>query len=146
LLIDAHLRRPRVHALLGIAQQPGLVDVAIGQAPLEQALVALTDHRLHVLTAGTNYGQRAELLASVEMHRQIEALRLQFERIVIDAGSAESAEAGAIERWIDGYLLVVRARRTKRPDIDRALSRVPASKLRGMVLNDSDPIDELEGA
>jgi protein-tyrosine kinase len=146
LLIDAHLRRPRVHTLLGIAQAPGLVDVLIGQSPLEQALVALTEHRLHVLTAGTNHGQRAELLASAEMHRLVDGLRHQFDRIVIDAGSAESAEAGAMERWIDGVLLVVRAGRTKRPDIDLALRRVPASKLIGMVLNDSDPIDEPHGA
>jgi capsular exopolysaccharide synthesis family protein len=146
LLIDAHLRRPRVHALLGIAQEPGLVDILIGRTPVDAALVALTDHRLHVLTAGAHHPQRSELLGSAEMHRLIEGLRQQFDRIVIDAGSAESAEAVAMGRWVDGVLLVVRAGRTKRPDIDRAISSVPASKLMGMVLNDSDSIDEPQGA
>ena len=39
LLIDAHLRRPRLHALFGLAREPGLVDVLIGRTPLDAALV-----------------------------------------------------------------------------------------------------------
>jgi capsular exopolysaccharide synthesis family protein len=136
LLIDAHLRRPRLHALFGLAREPGLIDVLIGRTPLDAALVTLADHRLHVLTAGTGSRQRSELLGSSAMQRLIEALRLRFDRIVIDPGSAESAELTALEPWIDGVLLVVRAGRTRGPDIDHALSRV-ATKLIGMVLNDS---------
>ncbi len=143
LLIDAHLRRPRLHALFGLAREPGLVDVLIGRTPLDAALVTLADHRLHVLTSGTGSRQRSELLGSPAMQRLIEALRLRFDRIVIDPGSAESAELTALEPWIDGVLLVVRAGRTRGPDIDHALSRV-ASKLMGMVLNDSHSTSEGE--
>src|SRR3954452_10433893 len=61
-LVDADLRRPTVHELLGIAQQPGLVDVLGGSASLEDALVLLPDVHLAVLPAGQPPAQPAELL------------------------------------------------------------------------------------
>ena len=146
LLIDAHLRRPRIHAMLGVAREPGLVDVLIGRTRLEHAVVALGDGRPQVLTAGAAIGQAAALLRSAEMHELVVRLRSRFDRIVIDAASSETAEAGALASLVDGVLLVVRAGRTRQPDIDRALDSVPAAKLIGMVLNDCRTVNALQDA
>ena len=43
LLVEADLRRPSVHRLFGIPEAPGLTDVLMGAAELDQALVALPD-------------------------------------------------------------------------------------------------------
>jgi capsular exopolysaccharide synthesis family protein len=146
LLIDAHLRRPRIHAMLGVAREPGLVDVLIGRTRLEHAVVTLGDGRPQILTAGAAIGQAAALLRSAEMHELMVRLRSRFDRIVIDAASSETAEAGALASLVDGVLLVVRAGRTRQPDIDRALGSVPAAKLIGMVLNDCRTVNELQDA
>src|SRR5919204_5627718 len=46
LLLDSDLRRPTVHRLFGLQQSPGLVDVLMGGATLEEALVSIPEHHL----------------------------------------------------------------------------------------------------
>lgn len=137
LLLDTDLRSPRVHTLLGIAREPGLVDVLTGSSPLEDALVSLPELRLIVLPAGRAHGQPTELLGSGPMAQLVAALRRRFDRVLMDAAPAHLADAGVVEPLADGVLLVVRAGHTPKPAIERSLGVLPASKLIGMVLNDS---------
>jgi capsular exopolysaccharide synthesis family protein len=136
LLIDADLRHARLHSLLGISREPGLVDVLSGTAPLEEALVTLPGHRLQVLPAGAAHTQPSELLGSAPMRRLLDGLRRHFDRVVVDTAAAQSADTGALEPCLDGLLVVVRAGRTDRPSIERALTAIPSAKLVGLVLND----------
>ena len=145
LLIDADLRHARLHTLLGIPREPGLADVLIGTTSIDEALVTLPGHRLQVLPAGAVHTQPAELLGSTPMRRLIEGLRRHFDRVVIDTAPAQSADTGALESCFDGALVVVRAGRTARPAIERALASIPPAKLVGMVLNDSRAGDGLSG-
>lgn len=137
LLVDADLRHARLHTLLGITREPGLVDVLDGSAPLEEALLTLPGHRLQVLPAGSAHTQPAELLASAQMKRLFELLRRSFDRVVVDSAAAQTSDAGALDGLLDGTLLVVRAGRSTRPAIARALSLIPATQFLGLVLNDS---------
>jgi capsular exopolysaccharide synthesis family protein len=146
LLVDADLRHARLHTLLGIPREPGLVDVLSGATTIDEALVTLPGHRLQVLPAGKVHTQPAELLGSTPMRRLLDALRRHFDRVVIDTAPAQSADTGALECCFDGALVVVRAGRTGRPSIERALSAIPPAKLVGMVLNDSRAADGLSGA
>ena len=146
LLLDADLRHARLHLLLGIPREPGLVDVLSGTTSMDEALVTLPGHRLQVLPAGAGHTQPAELLGSTPMRRLIDGLRRHFDRVVIDTAPAQSADTGALECCFDGALVVVRAGRTTRPAIERALTAIPAAKLVGMVLNDSRAADGLTGS
>jgi len=137
LLIDADLRNARLHECLGIAREPGLSDVLAGEASLEEALVSLSEYRVIALPAGTPHGRPAELLGSEPMRRLVENLSRRFDRVVIDTTSAHFADAGVLEPLADGVLVVVRAGRTPRPAVGRALGLVPRAKLLGLVLNDS---------
>jgi hypothetical protein len=71
LLIDADLRRPSLHRLFGIAETPGLSDVLMGGATVDDALVAMPDHRLTVLPSGIIPMHPAELLGSAAMRASI---------------------------------------------------------------------------
>jgi protein-tyrosine kinase len=137
LLIDADLRNARLHECLGIAREPGLSDVLSGQASLDEALVSLSEYRVIALPAGTPHGRPTELLSSEPMRRLVENLGRRFDRVVIDSTAAHFADAGVLEPLVDGVLLVVRAGRTARPAVARALGLVPRAKLLGLVLNDS---------
>ena len=64
LLIDCDLRRPSVHRLFGLSDGPGLGDVLMNVAELDQALVALPEYHLTVLPAGLPPSHPAELLGS----------------------------------------------------------------------------------
>jgi capsular exopolysaccharide synthesis family protein len=137
LLIDADLRNARLHECLGIAREPGLSDVLAGQASLDDALVSLSEYRVIALPAGSPHGRPTELLSSEPMRRLIENLGRRFDRVVIDSTAAHFADAGVLEPLADGVLLIVRAGRTSRPAVARALGLVPRAKLLGLVLNDS---------
>jgi len=134
---DADLRGGTLHRLLDIPERPGLCDVLLGGVPLEQALVSLPDFRLTVLPAGSPAGQPTELLGSAEMRRVIDTLHTQFDRIVVDTPPATPlADVGVLTPLVDGVVLVVRAGRTARPAIDRALEAFDPDRLLGIVLND----------
>ena len=138
LLIDADLRRPSVHRLFGIAETPGLSDVLMGGASVEEALVPLPEHRLTILPSGIIPMHPAELLGSASMRRVLDGPRTRFDRILIDmppvAPLADVAIASAIA---DGILMIVRAGVTPKPAIERALSGLDMSKVLGLVLNDA---------
>jgi capsular exopolysaccharide synthesis family protein len=138
LVIDADLRQPGVHALLGLMPGPGLVDVLTGTATLRDALIEIPEHHLTVLRAGRAYERPAEMLGSGPMRHLIDTLRSQFDRIVIDSAPAMVADPGAIAPLADGLLLVVRASATTKPAIGRAISTLASSKLLGLVFNESE--------
>ncbi len=138
LILDADLRSPNVHALLGLPPGPGLVDVLTGTAALEEALVEIPEHHLTVLRAGRTYERPAEMLGSGPKRGLVDSLRTQFDRIVVDSSPTTVADAGAIAPLSDGLLLVVRASATTTPAISRAIATLASSKLLGLVFNESN--------
>jgi protein-tyrosine kinase len=138
LVLDADLRQPRVHELLGLTPGPGLVDVLTGAATLHDALVDIPEYHLTVLRAGRAYERPAEMLGSGPMRHLVDTLRTQFDRIVIDSPPAMVADPGAIAPLADRLLLVVRAGSTTKPAIARAIGALSTSKLAGLVFNESD--------
>jgi capsular exopolysaccharide synthesis family protein len=138
LLLDGDLRRPAVHQLFGIANTPGLADVLMGTADLNQALVALPEYHVTILPAGAPPGHPAELLGSSAMRRVFDALRTRFDRILIDLPPvAPLADVHIVAPMVDGVLMIVRAGVTPKPAIEQALSGLDASKVLGLVLNEA---------
>lgn len=138
LLIDADLRRPSLHRLFGIEETPGLTDVLMGGASIEEALVTIPDHRLSVLPSGIIPMHPGELLGSGAMRRVIDTLRTRFDRILIDMPPvAPLADVAIASPMADGILMIVRAGKTPKPAIERALAGLDMSKVLGLVLNDA---------
>jgi protein-tyrosine kinase len=138
LLIDADLRRPSIHRLFGIDETPGLSDVVMGGATLDDALVGLGEHRLTVLPAGLIPSHPAELLGSAAMRRVLDTVRTRFDRILIDMPPvAPLADVAIALPMVDGVLMIVRAGVTPKPAIEQALAGLDASKVLGLVLNDA---------
>ena len=138
LLMDCDLRRPTVHQLFGLSDGPGVGDVLMGVAELDQTLVSLTEHHLTILPAGLPPSHPAELLGSATMRRLLDTLRTRFDRILIDVPPVSPlADLHILAPMIDGLLMIVRAGVTPKPAIERALAGLDASKVLGLVLNES---------
>jgi capsular exopolysaccharide synthesis family protein len=138
-LVDADLRHPRVHQLLGLSDGVGLADVLAGSADLETALVSLPEHNLTILPAGLPPLHPAELLSSAPMRRVMDTLRQRYDRVVIDLPpAAPIADVQILTPLVDGFLFIVRAGLTAKPAIERALNTFDRSKLLGMVLNEAN--------
>jgi len=137
-VVDADFRSPQQHRLFGLPDAPGLSDVLTGRVSLEDALVALEEHHISVLPAGTRSAHPAELFGTTTMRRTLEALRLRFDRIVIDApAAAPLADVGILTPLVDSIVLIVRAGITSKPAIHDAIAAVDAGKLLGIVLNEA---------
>jgi capsular exopolysaccharide synthesis family protein len=137
LLLDADLRRPSIHRLFGVPESPGLSDVLMGGAAIEDALLEVPDHHLTVLPSGIIPTHPAELLGSAAMRRVLDTLRTRYDRIILDMPPvAPLADVTIASGLADGVLLIVRAGVTPKPAIERALAGLDMAKVLGLVLND----------
>jgi capsular exopolysaccharide synthesis family protein len=137
-VVDADLRHPQLHRLFGLPDRPGLSDVLAGQAALEEALVTIEDHQIAILPAGRAPTRPAELLGTAAMRRTLDTLRSQFDRVVLDGPAATPlADVGILTPLMDSVLLVVRSGATSKPAIHDAVAAIDASKLLGVVLNET---------
>jgi len=138
LLVDADLRRPSIHHLFGISEMPGLTDVLMGGATVENALVDIPEHHLTVLPSGLTPVHPAELLGSAGMRRMIDTLRTRYDRVILAMPPvAPLADVSIAAGLVDGILMIVRAGVTPKPAIERALAGLEMSKVLGLVLNDA---------
>ena len=136
-IVDANLRGPQLRRVFGLPDGPGLSDVLAERARLEDALIHIEEHNITVLPGG-DATTRTELLGSIAMRRIMQALRAQFDRIVIDAPPAiPVADVSLLTPLVDGLMLVVRAGVTPRPAIHDAIAGIDSDKLLGVVLNAS---------
>jgi capsular exopolysaccharide synthesis family protein len=137
-IVDADLRAPQVSKLFGLPEGPGLADVLLGAAQLEDALVTLEEYQLTILPAGRAATHPAELLGTTAMRRTFEALRSRFDRIIVDTPAANPlADVGILTPLVDSVVLVVRAGMTETPAIHDALASIDEGKLLGIVLNEA---------
>jgi len=142
LLIDADLRRPGIHKALGMGPRSGLSNVLTGSADLQQAITrSPLVPSLSILPAGTPPPNPAELLASTNTRDLLEALRLEFDHIVIDTPPTLSVtDAVVLSTRADAVVLVIRSGKTTKQALRRArelLFRVNA-RVTGVLLNAVD--------
>jgi capsular exopolysaccharide synthesis family protein len=136
LLLEADLRRPTVGGLFDLPASEGLAGVLIGSATLASALVPVPGQHLTVLPAGDPPARPTELIGSTAMHRTMEALRSQFDRVVVDTPPVALADTHLLGSFADGILMVVRAGVTPRDAVERSLAAFDRDKMLGLVLNE----------
>lgn len=142
LLVDADLRRPSIHKMLGIGPRIGLSNVLTGGATLQEATFRSSLlPNLFILAAGTPPPNPAELLASGQMIEILSSLRDQFDHIVIDTPPTLSVtDAVVLSPFADGVVLVIRCGQTTKPALRRSreiLTQVNA-RVAGVLLNAVD--------
>lgn len=138
LLVDADLRRPSVHTMLGIRPERGLSDYLQGNAALEDILVHTGLGKLVVLPAGKSPENPAELLASNRMAELIRELKERYadRYIVFDtAPLLAAADTVSLARHMDGIVMVIQAERTAPAEAQKALALLGAVPVLGAVLN-----------
>jgi len=135
-IVDADLRHPCVHSLLGTPDSPGLADVLTGEAALADVLMTLDGLQVGVVPAGKPPAHPAELLGSTAMRRTLQTLRTQFDRVIVDAPAAfPLADVGILAPIVDSVVLIVQAGVTTKPAILDAVTSIGQDRVLGVVLN-----------
>src|SRR5262249_2428738 len=84
LLVDADMRRPRVHEVLDMSQEPGLSNLLVGTAKASETLRKTDVAGLWMLTAGHIPPNPAELLGSERFHEFLHSLQAHFDWVIVD--------------------------------------------------------------
>lgn len=84
LLVDADLRRGRLHRRLQLARRPGLAEVLAGLATPEQAIQPTAIPGLDCLVGGIRPPNPAELLMSARCTELLRGLQQDYELIILD--------------------------------------------------------------
>jgi capsular exopolysaccharide synthesis family protein len=139
LIVDCDLRRPTMREIFGLPRNEGLVNVLAGELGLQEAYQEpLPNFRLKVLTAGTLPPDPAELLDSRRFSELLASVRAEFDYVLVDSSpTGMVSDPIVLATQVDGVLLTLDARKTRRGDVRRAmraLTTVGADVL-GTVMN-----------
>ncbi len=119
-LVDCNLRRPRLHALLGVENVRGLSTIAGGSEPAG-CLVPTDVAGLAVLPAGPSSSGGVDVLARQNVSDAVKAATTDADLVLIScAPFSEGPDAILVSRWIDTAILVLSGRGTRRADGTRA--------------------------
>ena len=135
LLIDADLRRPRMREMFGLPPTEGLTDSLAtardGRLPVHQVTP-----NLWVLTSGRVLPDPMSLLVSPAMKELLDDAKDSFDWVVVDTPPiAILPDANLLASMIDTTLLVVSAKSTPYPMVQRAAQAVGTNRILGVVLN-----------
>jgi len=139
LIIDADLRRPRMHKLFGINREHGLSSVLTGTVELKEAIVPTGVENLDLLPSGPIPPNPAEVVGSRKMHQLLETLKKHYQRVVVDSPPLTAVtDAVVLAKMVDGVVLVIRAGHTPAPVVQNGVAHLKAvnAHVLGAVLND----------
>jgi capsular exopolysaccharide synthesis family protein len=156
LLIDADVRRPRVHKVFGLENTPGLTDVLLGLTNWESAIRSMDDlflgkmglnntqvtpglEYLLLLTSGRKVDRPAELLNLEKLGGILSEMHDKLDIIIVDvAPTLPVADASQLTRGMDATILAYQIGRVGREVVNRCKSRLEAigGNVVGLVMND----------
>ena len=134
-LVDADLRRPTVHQLLGVHNNFGLSSVLKSDDEKK-----IRPHRasefLSVVPAGVPDPDPMSGLTSDRMRRVIVDASGQFDWVIIDTPPvALLPDANLLAAWVDAAILVVGAGLTPLAAVQKAIEAIGRDRVIGVVLN-----------
>jgi capsular exopolysaccharide synthesis family protein len=146
-LIDADMRRPRLHEIFQMENTSGLGDLLLHDQPLrdDQVGAALRPSRipgLSLITSGTHRHAASTLVHSDRLPELIAILRRKFDSVVIDTPPMVNiSDARMLARHGDALILVVRSAVTTRDAAALAQRRFAEDgiPLMGVILNGWNP-------
>lgn len=143
LLIDADLRAPSVHRYFNLDNSPGLSEylAAKSTAGLKNLIRPTHLNGLQVILAGKPSRFSAELLAKEKMRLMLDEIHtvLPGHMIIIDSPPVlATSDPMVLSRQVDGVMMVIRAGKTPKEYLSKALGALNSVKVLGIVLNGAD--------
>jgi len=148
LLIDADLRRPRMHSVFGVKNdENGLSELLLRQEPLDDAawrgaVRATQIPCLCVMPSGRSRYNASSLLHSERLPELLRLLRPQFDMILVDTPPMVNIpDARVLGRLADGVIMILRSAMTTRDAALLAKQRFvdDGIPLMGTILNNWNP-------
>jgi capsular exopolysaccharide synthesis family protein len=144
LVIDADMRRPRLHQVFGTNNDAGLSSILSSQMSEAEVLSMVTqyeDTNIYLMSSGAIPPNPAELLGSDQFRNLLKTVSGTFQHVIIDSPPIASFTDGVlISSMVDGVLLVVQGGKTSKQVVKRTRQMLHeiGAKIVGVVLNKID--------
>ena len=138
LLVDADLRKPELHKLFQVSQSPGLSNFLQGSIELNEVIRPTLIGNLRLIPSGDPLRGAAELFHSPRLKGMMETLASQYDMIFFDSPPViPFTDSAILSSHVDGIILVVKARETRKEVVRRAKDLLNKSedRLLGVVFN-----------
>ncbi|TXC92428.1 CpsD/CapB family tyrosine-protein kinase [Metabacillus litoralis] len=141
LLIDANLRKPKLHISFNLKESYGLTDVLMGRLPLEEAVFQTQIGKLEVLTSGIIPPNPTEIIGSKAMSYFLKDIKEEYDTVIFDCPPVlETTDTKLLAGQCDGVIMVLKSGKTDREkavEANRLLHLVRA-KVLGVILNEKE--------
>ena len=125
ILVDADLRRPRLHQIFTISGEYGLTALLDGDAGVPDVLEDTRIRNLRVIPAGDPEGDYTDLLGGAPLARTLLAVQRQADVVILDSSAVlTTSSAITLAAHADQVLLVADFTRTTRESVRRALAEL----------------------
>lgn len=138
LLIDADLRCPSLHTVLGLEGSAGLSTVLIGQAELQDVVQPVGMEGIDVLSSGMIPPNPSELLGSSAMEELLKEATQRYDFVIVDSAPVLAVtDAAVLSQLVGGIVVVAQNERVRKSELDRSMAKLDAvgAKVVGVVLN-----------
>jgi capsular exopolysaccharide synthesis family protein len=143
-LIDADMRKGRLHTIFDIDNKPGLSNYLSGVSDLEEKdnifnyIRKTNNDRLYVMPAGDVPPNPSELLVSEKTNELVEKLKENFDMVIFDGTPVLLVTDSLIlARKLDSTIIVTAYKTTKMGDIEKIKKMIEnvGGNISGIVIN-----------
>jgi capsular exopolysaccharide synthesis family protein len=141
LVLDADLRHPNCHRVLGARNAVGLTEVLTGQKQLHEVIQPLATSAISLLSSGHSSPNPVALLRSTKMRATLAQLREDYDYVLIDSPPVMPVtDALLLSTMVDGVVLVINSKKTPSHIVKETHSRLTYARanILGVVLNQVD--------
>jgi non-specific protein-tyrosine kinase len=128
IIVDADLRRPTLHKVFQLPNLGGLTDLLFAsddELDIEAYLKNTGVDNLSVITSGSLPPNASEILGSKRMKALLEKLEEMADVVIFDTPPVlPVTDATVLSRWVDGVIMVVRGKSTRRDAARQAVDRL----------------------
>ena len=138
-LLGFDLRKPKIFQDFNLTNEKGISTWLIGKDKLQDIVQATSFENLSIISAGPVPPNPSELTALDKTEELLKLLRERFDYIVIDSSPIGIvSDTFHLASLADACLLVARSSKTLRDMLEKTISEINASGLKGvsMVIND----------
>lgn len=143
LLVDADLRRPRVHEFFDLPARQGLADALLGEMDIIDTIKDTRFDNLKVVTCGKRVGSPTGLLQADKISATLSELKFYFDTVIIDSTPViPVSDAAQIATETDGVIYVVMAGVTQRDVVKRGYQILMDSQVDivGVLVNNASEV------
>ena len=139
-LVDADLRRPRIHEVFAITPTPGFTDLLLGAEAKTVVKHVEVDggNRLSVYASGTIPSNPSEMLSGRRVRQLLTEMGSHYDYVIVDSAPVLSvSDSVALSAAVDGVLVVAQAGRVTDDNVTETVERLDrvGAPVLGMVLN-----------